>query len=535
MSDDNSTVYDQEFFLALARPSADTDRARVEARDRWNNWIDENPDIIIDFEGVDFQDFEFRKYSFNGFKFNNSTIFANSKFPRNFDFSHSIFGNETTFNESEFGANCNFSFSIFGKNANFSYSIFNRGTRFIETIFGESVDFSMSKFGNSTRFDKSIIGGWADFSNTAFGRSSSFSGAAILYNADYSGASFGEAADFSGIPGEIDRAVMEKIWAKESTISKLQKQNEYYEHRIHAGFGSDRFSKISFNHAHFQGYVSFSKRSFEYSADFTSTTFDKPPDLDQTKNIHRIDFTGAKVSFAPASRKFWTTNWTFDSNTAINLRVLRALIEITKNHDFERDLYIEERKAEKGIFLKIYFDRKDYSSLIVHICWIFVMTFYSAFADYGRSFARPAIALLLSFPAYYCIYSILLADKMEMAGRKAHDVVIASHVGADALPTVRAAAAKAKQTVADYDATVSQLALSNAVPFVGPLTIDADAKKFLLCGEWPKPAGATTTSTEACIPIPPPGYQLAMISQNVLSIILVFFIGLALRNYFRVK
>jgi hypothetical protein len=60
--------------------------------------------------------------------------------------------------------------------------------------------------------------------------------------------------------------------------------------------------------------------------------------------------------------------------------------------------------------------------------------------------------------------------------------------------------------------------------FRRPLTIDAEIKKFLFCpGFGP------------CLPIPPEGYQLLVVGQNVVSIILVFFIGLALRNYFRIK
>jgi len=60
--------------------------------------------------------------------------------------------------------------------------------------------------------------------------------------------------------------------------------------------------------------------------------------------------------------------------------------------------------------------------------------------------------------------------------------------------------------------------------FCRPLTIDSEIKKFLFCpGFGP------------CLPIPPEGFQLLVIAQNLFSIILVFFIGLALRNYFRIK
>jgi hypothetical protein len=77
---------------------------------------------------------------------------------------------------------------------------------------------------------------------------------------------------------------------------------------------------------------------------------------------------------------------------------------------------------------------------------------------------------------------------------------------------------------AKYARAEWMVAIGNAVPFVGPLTIDAELKKFLFCPRF-----------GPCLPIPPEGFQALVIAQNVLSIILVFFIGLALRNYFRIK
>jgi hypothetical protein len=77
-------------------------------------------------------------------------------------------------------------------------------------------------------------------------------------------------------------------------------------------------------------------------------------------------------------------------------------------------------------------------------------------------------------------------------------------------------------TLADnYEQAVGVVALGNAV---GPLTIGTEIKKFLFCPGFGK-----------CLPIPPEGFQLLVVGQNLVSIILVFFIGLALRNYFRIK
>ncbi len=134
---------------------------------------------------------------------------------------------------------------------------------------------------------------------------------------------------------------------------------------------------------------------------------------------------------------------------------------------------------------------------MTHGLWILVMGVYWALSNYGRNFVVPAIWLASSVWLFHWGYAAILAPFMSQAG------------------TLDAA----KYARAEW-----MVALGNAVPFVGPLTIDAEIKKFLFCpGFGP------------CLPIPPEGYQLLVIAQNVLSIILVFFIGLALRNYFKIK
>ncbi|HEY4848757.1 MAG TPA: hypothetical protein VIH87_13460 [Methylocella sp.] len=127
------------------------------------------------------------------------------------------------------------------------------------------------------------------------------------------------------------------------------------------------------------------------------------------------------------------------------------------------------------------------------------MGIYWALADYGRSFILPAVWLAFSVFVFYRGYAAILAPLMPQA---------------------------ATLDAARYEHAVRMVALGNAVPFVGPLTIDAEIKKFLFC-----PSGDVS-----CLPpIPPGGFQALVIVRNVLSIILVFFIGLALRNYFRIK
>ena len=54
------------------------------------------------------------------------------------------------------------------------------------------------------------------------------------------------------------------------------------------GSGLDRFLRISFSRARFDGVAVFSGRSFEETADFTDARFYYPPDFDGAANAARI-------------------------------------------------------------------------------------------------------------------------------------------------------------------------------------------------------------------------------------------------------
>ncbi|HUB65717.1 MAG TPA: hypothetical protein VL996_14940, partial [Methylocella sp.] len=135
------------------------------------------------------------------------------------------------------------------------------------------------------------------------------------------------------------------------------------------------------------------------------------------------DFTGAQIGFSPP-RKF--LHWTNDSRIPIRLRALRKIAEETKNHDLERDLYIEERKAERGVYLRQRWEAlrkegwrnspRNLLRLALHGVWILIMLLYWALADYGRNFLVPAIWLGLSVPFFYWRYSEVLAPLMHAAG-----------------------------------------------------------------------------------------------------------------------
>jgi hypothetical protein len=268
--------------------------------------------------------------------------------------------------------------------------------------------------------------------------------------------------------------------------------------------------------ARFDGGANFSSRTFREIADFRGACFYYPPVFDNADQASRIDFTGAHVGFAPPGKLL---HWTKNSRIPLLLRTFRKIAEETKNHDLERDLYIEERKALRGVYLNQFLERDEldkklraiarqkkhawlewrlqrrarnahwlgllakpaqFAPLVAHCLWIIVMWFYWALADYGRSIARPVVVwLVLTFVAFPWLYGQIL----------------------------RLPPKPVRLDAGQYEQTVQMVAGANAVPFIGSRTVDADLKKALFCVE---------DASDRCIPIPPKCYQWPVVFQNVI-------------------
>lgn len=360
---------------------------------------------------------------------------------------------------------------------------------FERTDFSQLIDiagFAGFEFGKGANFSGCV---WrsAVFTGVVFGNQAYFTRAEFLSQADFTGAAFGAGADFTNARFRGETKFDETHFNGSVTFNYQS--------------GSAPLGIISFSHARFDGEASFSGRWFEKTADFTNARFYYPPNFDGVSTPGKIDFTGARIGFAPRGKLL---HWTKNSCIPVRLRAFRKVAEDTKNHDLERDLYIEERKAERGVYLhQLFEDLKRaplmekpliFARLLGHGFRILVMLVYWAFADYGRSFMLPFAWLIASGFFFYWRYEKNLAPFIP----------------------------KACPLADKYEYAVRMFALGNAVPVIGPLTIDSGMKKLLYC-----PGGDGN-----CLPI---WFQLLVVWQNLFSIILVFFIGLALHNYFKIK
>jgi hypothetical protein len=569
--------YDQEFFLALA----------LKGKDVWNAWRRDpaNKDVRVTFESVDFSRAPFDQIDFTGFQFGDFANFSTCKwrgtdqnraytnafapglaffdgatFGDQANFASAAFRDRANFNGARFGRFTIFRRAIFGHQAKFALAIFGDGADFTAATFALRADFTHAKFGdaaqfmgvvlfgNNHNFSHACFGNGANFTCATFGEQANFTQAVFGDRTNFIGVAFGWSADFSRthFKGGVEfTGKCKGQWYNDlkTRLSDIGAQGllttlaeQHYDSWARYKCQPDHFGRISFVGARFDDAPDFSFRSYQDTADFTDSFFYYPPSFDSPENPGLIDFSGTNIGFAPPGNLL---HWTSNTRIPLRLRRLRKIAEDTKHHDLERDLYIEERKAERGVYwrqlsglneleknlqdideqkkhvwlewrlkrsarnarwLALLAHPAQLARLIAHCFWIIVMWVYWALADYGRSISRPSVAwLLLTFIVFPWLYNQILMPPPKTAD------------------------------AGQYEQAVQTVAFANAVPFAGSLAVDVEMKKVLFC----KPEDLKNSVN--CHPVPTESYQWAVIGQNLFSIILVFFIGLALRNYFKIK
>jgi hypothetical protein len=389
------------------------------------------------FAGIDFSEAPRDEIDFSGFEFGNHADFSGCKWrgvkmteirgdfaafkPGRASFNGAAFGHRTNFNSVICGDCADFTATAFGDFVNFTGAVFGDWTSFIGAASRRTANFTGATFGDVVIFTGAAFGNTASFVGARFGRRANFTGAAFGLGADFSQTHFKGGVDFAG--------KSEKQWTRDfAKVAGIDEEARpaLEKHRKELwtddDSGPDRFLRISFANARFDGQAIFSGRIFDKIADFNSTRFYSPPKFHGAANLARIDFTGAHIGFAlPGSRLHWTDN----GRIPVRLRDFRKIAEETKNHDLERDLYIEERKAERGVFWHQLVEELRKAQwierpimtgrLIAHILWIAVMSVYWVLADYGRSFIRPLAALIASVLFFDWRYTAVLAPLMTKA------------------------------------------------------------------------------------------------------------------------
>ncbi len=461
----------------------------------WNEWRAERLEVAVDFSGVDFtlrqnEEISFRNFafgtdvSFSGAKFGDQISFANTVFGERTNFADTTFGNEASFNHADFKFGADFTNATFGQNADFRNSRFRDHAFFEDTIFENAANFTdvaflkMATFENVTFSGTVLFGnagfyGLTTFENAKFGDSAWFERANFDDDVSFENATFSGMAHFDG-PRQAERA----------NVPNQQDTGTY-------------FQSISFSHARFKGLASFNHRAFRDDIDFSNAYFANPPDFRATSNWENLDWTGTRFEFqsyaALGKIKLPVRRWTAVNDTVTRLRRLRGIAKEIHAVDAELNIFILERQAERGILWHDWWFGISRSRLFGWwrpLTVTTLMLLYSWTSNCGRSVILPLVWLSATNWGFWLLYTNLIDRPLFIPIKKAlFDLTFASAVpfGATSRPAYRSAVELLFQKGID-----------------GPVNI-------------------------------PWQFQVASATQSIVNLVLVFLLGLALRNYFKFR
>ena len=562
-------IYDQEFFLALAR----------RGKNAWNRWREENGRmegkqyVSANFEGVDFRQRENEEIDFMDFVFGDGANFHACQFGDGYN-------RERRADSGFVPGMARFSGATFGSGVNFSGAVFGNLANFTQAQFGGRANFSCSTFAGVGQFFNASFGSMVNFSNAEIMGSGIFLGVIFEDEVDFSGTTFGDAifvrALFRGIVNLRGRSVDEwKLVRKNAldaseTIKKWsQEQQQQFvavdESLIKFGSGPNLLPNADFSGARCQDIADFSNRTFVRHCSFFGAQLRQPPNFDGCEGMHRVDFYGAKFRLSDPLRLdsflFWRNTLQIkvlrlkrDSDLIFRLRELRKLAEAAKDHDLERDLYIEERNVEfrltpaierdsarlmyimtrpnrNTLYTFIYWSvavnlsaAKFALDLVRALVWKTVMFLYWLLADYGRSLMRPIAALFASIILFHAAYILVLSPRSP------------SSFVANATSALMQTASWPNEADSRFIRSARAFAIANALPFVGALTLDKEVKEILICsGSSSGEKGTSEKGLGLCTPIPSLSFQFVALFQSIFSALCIFFVVLALRNFFKLR
>ena len=221
------------------------------------------------------------------------------------------------------------------------------------------------------------------------------------------------------------------------------------------------------------------------------------PDFRVTEHRENLDWTGVRFAFGWYPRLGRLTipvrGWTTWNDTVTRLRRLRGIAKEIHALDAERDLFILERQAERGILWHDWW-RGDWRTWLTDwwrpLTATVLMFLYRYSSNCGRSLLLPLGWLVASNWGFYHLYAFLIERPLFISVKRALlDLTFASAVpfGATARPAFKSA--------------VNVLFQQDSA---GQIDI-------------------------------PWQIQAASAAQGITNLVLVFLLGLALRNYFKFR
>ncbi|MBF0269492.1 MAG: pentapeptide repeat-containing protein [Alphaproteobacteria bacterium] len=391
----------------------------------------------------------------------------------------------------------NFSGACMGNRANFEGTHFFSGANFRKANFGIGANFNRAEFGLKADFSDAVFGMFAEFISARFGNEATFESVKFNSDVSFQGAGFYYAAQFKN-----------------------------------ANF----ITRVDFNGAVFL-HSDFSACKFKRFAIFTNAIFHEPPEFDGWEGAEKADWIGASFKiFGPRPKYMWfemnklADGWAGNVvNYPTRLRRLRKIMEEANAHDVAHDLFVLERKSERGVKieawrganLRFLFGKRglirraetqwDSKLLLLKLRlllslrspWgpILLLEAYDRLSDCGRSAKRPLGKFACLNLTFFLPLYLLLADSTKL-----FEIFLAPS-GVRPMPW-------------GYLKDIFSFTLGHALPFATSLSpVQAKVMERLFGKELEMPL---------CI-------ELLSIIQSLIGALLLFLFLQAIRNHFRLR
>ena len=383
----------------------------LQGKKAWNDWANQHPKANVSFYKVDFnkeaEDHGMAEISFSGYRFPDGGIdFRRTSFgDYNVSFTLAHFGNgNVDFSSADFGSgDCDFTSSTFGKGTkDFSFVNFKDGNvDFFGVQFGQgNIVFSDANFADClVMFTKAEFGtGDVDFHSAKF----------RTRNVDFHQVRFGDGnvvfddARFDG--GDV---IFSSALFGEGNVSfKRATFNNRNVNFYNAEFNSRQinFAFMQFGAGDFTflpkpltqcKLLSFSSASFEGTLSIAGLKCPVPINLSHTVLKHPLELHNVQLGFQRAP-KYKLLERAVLSEDSARFRRLKILAKDGGDHERALEFFAQEMRADywhgiKGLKLLFFY-------------------LYDCLSNYGRSVARPGLALALSAFGFAKLYQHLATE-----------------------------------------------------------------------------------------------------------------------------
>ncbi len=345
-------------------------------------------------KGVDFRAREFAgSANFHRTWFLSVTNFGQTKFLAGAVFQSTQFSRYTIFERTEFSNGANFNDATFNCPANFSKALFKDWGNFTDASFGGEANFRATKFSacpnfHKAKFYRGAIFDLADFKN-AKNDYPSFEQAEFYDVASFKETDFHAEADFQ----------------KTTFMGHTDFESAYFQGG--AEFGSATFQgPCSFFKSQFKSSLNINNAHFHWRVDFQQTTFAYLPDFRYVKFDAETDLRAAKIQrqyeTAPSDSK-----GTEKSSIVEIIRHHKSLAVNAHDHRGALDRGANELRAEYAESVK----EQRKSKIIIRRGRLFAFlraipaAMYFAIASNGRSFWRPLAWAFVTTGAMALVYA----------------------------------------------------------------------------------------------------------------------------------